>query len=316
MQITPIANWIPYQMSYTSEDGWALKWLDLGEKTIKEPFFDETIQICRFRQRERSPLQSLSDPDFMVDTCKELHFRVPSAFIFHVSRCGSTLLSQAFSQSDENIVIAEAPLLDEILRAEEKQPEVQLHVLEAWFKSAINLMGQHRNFKESNYIIKLDSWHIHFYETLRQWFPTTPFFFLYRKPEEVLASHDKRRGLHSVPGMISSTLLRTERTDYYGSDFNRYTADVLQQYYQKLARIHQPKHPLNQFFDYETGVNEMIYAFSSFTGISVNKDLFERLNYHSKSSQELFRPETDPDPERFYFNDCHLSYDYLKAMGT
>jgi hypothetical protein len=316
MQITPIANWIPYQMNYTSESGWMLKWLELRKKIIDEPFFDETIQICRSKQRERSALQSLSNPDFMIGACKGLHFLTPSAFIFHVSRCGSTLLSQAFSQSDENIVIAEAPLLDEILRAGEKQPEIQLPVLETWFKSALHFMGQHRNFKESNYLIKLDSWHIHFYQTLRQWFPTTPFFFLYRKPEEVIASHDKRRGIHSVPGMINNTLLKTERPDHYGSDFNRYTAEVLQRYYQKLAGIHQLKCSENLFFDYATGVKEMVCTFSSFTGIPVHQELFGRLNYHSKSSNELFRSETKPEPGRFYFRDCHHSYEHLRSINS
>lgn len=315
-QTVPIANWIPYKMDYHTENGWRTKWLDLGQKRITEPFFDETIQVCRFKQIERSALQSLSSPDFMVEACTGLHFLAPSAFIFHVSRCGSTLLSQAFSQSDKNIVIAEAPLLDEILRAGEKQTEIQLPVQEAWFRAALKLMGQHRNFKETSYIIKLDSWHIHFYETLRQWFPTVPFFFLYRKPEEVIASHDKRRGIHSIPGIISNTLLKTEKPAYYGSNFNRYTADVLQQYYQKLAAIHQLKHPANLFFDYAVGVKEMVSAFSSFTSISADQNLFERLNFHSKYAHELFTLQIGPDAKKFHFNDCHHSYEHLSILST
>ncbi|SHN12684.1 hypothetical protein [Chitinophaga sp. CF418] len=317
MQTSSITNWIPYKLNYTPQ-GWIVKWLDLVDKRMILPFFDETIQVCRISQRQRSSLESLSTMDFAADVSNDLSALEPSAFVFHVSRCGSTLLSQAFSAPEENIVIAEAPLLDEILRAREHQPDLPLSILEDWFRAAVRLMGQQRNFKEQHYIIKLDSWHIHFYELLRQWYPHTPFFFLYRKPDEVIASHDKRRGIHSVPGMVSPALLKTDDPGQFGGDFNRYTAQVLQQFYLKLQSILELNYAQNCFFDYADGVQEMMAAFSHFSGVAIKDEeqVHDRLKYHSKASQEVFKPESFDNRERFFFQDAHNAYEQLRSSHT
>jgi len=314
MQYTPINNWIPYKLTYTEKE-WTVKWLDLGDQRMDLPFFDETIQACRIKQVERSRLQSVSTADFLMDVCKDLPGLQPSAFVFHVSRCGSTLVSQAFTTSDENIVVAEAPLLDEILRSNEQQADLGPQTRENWFKAAVNLMGQHRNARETDYIIKLDSWHIHFYELLRSWYPETPFFFLYRQPDQVVASHDKRRGLQAVPGLINPSLLKIDDITRFGSDFNRYTSAVLYEYYIQLQAIHKLQHPLNGFFDYADGVFEMMEAFSAFSRIPI-KDaalLSERLKYHSKYKGDVFKPDAAADAKYFH-EDCHAAYEQLNAQ--
>jgi hypothetical protein len=288
--------WIPYKLT----DG-MVKWLDLGDRRMIDPFFDETIQICRCKQKERSSLQSLSSAEFLIEAGKGLDALTPGAFIFHVSRCGSTLLSQVFSQPEENIAIAEAPLLDEILQVGDA----------SLFKSAVALMGQKRNFKETDYIIKLDSWHIHHYATLREWYPVTPFFFLYRRPDEVIASHAKRRGIHAVPGMLSHSLLKTDAPETFGGDFNRYTAQVLTQYFIQLQSIFGLHHPKNLLFDYASGGKSMVAAFSEFTGVQM-RDI-TRLDYHSKSTQEVFKPE-EPVDKKFFFEDCHAAYEQLRTL--
>jgi len=314
MQPSFIASWIPYRLCYSAQHGWTVKWLDLGKERMTHPFFDETIQVCRCRQKERSRLESLSSTDFLVWASRSLSCIAPAAFIFHVSRCGSTLLSQAFTAPAENIVVAEAPLLDEILRAGEKQADIHTATRESWFQAAIRLMGQQRNGNETHYIIKLDSWHIHFYECLRAWFPQTPFFFLYRRPDEVIASHDKRRGIQAVPGMISPALLKTEAPARYQGDFNRYTAHVLEQYYLKMQDICRLRYPYNSFFDYTDGVRNMVNAFSSFAGIPVKDagQVQERLKYHSKAAQEVFKPEARPAYERYFFGGCNAAYEALR----
>lgn len=310
----PLSNWIPYQLSYDEQGKWLLFWLDLEHRRMKEPFFEETIQISRYRNIERSRLKSCSDPEFLTALAPGLPHLKPTAFIFHISRCGSTLLTQAFCEAEEHIVIAEAPLLDEILRANEKDPELGPAQQEEWFKAALQLMGQLRNFKESDLIIKLDSWHLHFYTLLRNWFPDVPFIFLFRKPEEVLASHEKRRGIHSIPDMLSSILLGIDPAVDYNTDFNRYTADVIEQYFLKLHLIHQQKHPLNFFADYGDGIGPMVSLFTRATGIKVrNPDqLKTRLNYHSKSPDEIFKGDLPPNP-KFSYPHCTQAYEELRA---
>ncbi|SDL79224.1 hypothetical protein SAMN04487898_12525 [Pedobacter sp. ok626] len=300
-----LANWIPYRLEHTPQ-AWMLSWLNLGEKRMIEPFFDETITICRSKQIGLSNFLSFSDTNLLTDAAGVIPHLKPTAIVFHVSRCGSTLLTQAFSQSETCITIAEAPILDEILRCTEKDPKISNSAREEWFKAALNLMGQIRTGKESAYIVKLDSWHIHFYTLLREWFPETPFFFLTRSPGEIIASHAKRRGIHTVPGLVNPLLLKTDTLPPFDGNFNSFTSEVLKQYYLELQLILNLNCRFNQFFDYSGGVKEMLESFSSFTGIELGEKMYERLNFHSKSREVAFHTEPNlPDLSTKASNDAY-----------
>lgn len=310
----PLKNWVPYQLQYDEFDDWKITWMDLQDKKMAEPFFDETIMKCRIMRRQKTMLQSFSCPDFMKEVSEHIPHLKPNAFIFHVSRCGSTLVTQAFCEMNENIVIAEAPLLDEILRASEKDSNLRTEKKEAWFKAALNLMGQLRKSKETAYVIKLDSWHLHFYELLRSWFPDTPFFFLFRRPDEVIASHEKRRGIHAVPGMVNKDLLKIDPSKDYGGDFNSYTADVLKHFFLQMRHIKRLNHPKNAFADYGDGVFKMLTEFAAFAEISIPNPerIYNRINYHSKAGQEVFKKDKIADA-RHYYTQCMEAYLQFKS---
>lgn len=302
-----LKNWIPYRLKYQC-DNWNVDWLDLTAHDIIEPFFDETISVCRNRMQERSGFKSQSSVDFLIEAAADLDSLVPTAFIFHVSRCGSTLLSQALTTHYENIVIAEAPLLDEILRAGEKDKTMSLEENEQIFKAAIAMMGQERHRQKKHYYVKLDSWHLHFYHQLRIWFPDTPFYFLSRAPHEVISSHIKRRGIHAIPNYINPMLLGINLDEHHFQDFNFYTSVVLKGFYEKLLKIARERNSLNSFFDYSWGMSQMVDDF--YKTIAIEADLTltkERLSYHSKHPKQHFseeesaiKPDDYPDATEAY----------------
>ncbi|WP_316819797.1 hypothetical protein [Pedobacter gandavensis] len=308
----PLTNWFPYQLARSENEEWTVRWMDMEDLPSVDPFFDETISKCRIRRIEKRRLSSVSSPEFLSEVASHIPHLPPTAFVFHVSRCGSTLLSQAFAEDAGNITIAEAPVLDEILRASEKQEITDLEKRN-WFMSAVQMMGQHRNGQESAYIIKLDSWHLHFYDTLRSWYPDTPFFFLLRRPDEVIASHEKRAGIHTVPGMLSKELLKIDPEMDYGGNFSRFTADVLKGFYQQIDAIQQLQHHKNAFADYEEGVTTIIARFSTFSEIPVRdlERIQHRLNYHSKSILLPFQKDRKPEAKHHYPN-CMEAYQKIK----
>lgn len=310
--VSPLANWIPYRLEYIDQD-WLVHWLYLGDKRMDDPFFDETIRYCRSKQRRVSRFESSSGAELLK--ANDMTALKPKAFVFHVSRCGSTLLSQAFAQSESCISISEAPLLDEILRSNEHDPSVSNAQREEWFKAALSWMGQLRTSRESSYIIKLDSWHIHFYGLLREWFPEAPFFFLTRRPAEVLASHKKMKGIHMVPGLVNPSLLKMEGWDGEAVkwDFNLFAADVLMHYYTELRGILKLGSRFNRFFDYSEGAKEMLEAFSEFTGIELETKMYERLKFHSKSVGLTF--DTEPKVEDVSTVACREAYkEFINAI--
>lgn len=290
--MSSLKNWIPYSLKYDSGD-WILNWLDLQAHLIKEPFFEETISKCKSRMLEGSLYKSQSTVDFLIETARHTISIEPTAFIFHVSRCGSTLLSQALGIDNENIVIAEAPLLDEILRAKEQDGALEEQDLEIWFKAVLTMMGQERAEPKKNYFIKLDSWHLHFYTQLRAWFPKLPFYFLSREPHAVIYSHSKRRGIHTISSLISPKLLKVDFKDHYFWDFKQYTAEILQRYYEVLTEIKAENNPLNYFYDYGFGVNQMVEDFIKVIGLKTDKqpEMLSRLQQHSKYPDQAFSEE-------------------------
>jgi len=110
-------------------------------------------------------------------------------------------------------------------------------------------------------------------------------------------------------------LLQTDAPETFGGDFNRYTAQVLTQYFLQLQGILNLHHPKNVFFDYASGGKAMIAAFSAFTGVPV-RDMDQantRLGYHSKFTQEVFTPEAPVDAQ-FFFDDCQAAYEQLRTL--
>jgi hypothetical protein len=74
-------------------------------------------------------------------------------------------------------------------------------------------LGQRRTCRETHYIVKLDSWHIHDLPLVRAAFPDTPWIFLEREPAEVEASQELSPGMHGAPGMMDPRILRMNFAD-------------------------------------------------------------------------------------------------------
>ncbi|RZJ86641.1 MAG: hypothetical protein EOO20_17870 [Chryseobacterium sp.] len=300
-----LKNWIPYHIGFEAEN-WHVDWLDLGNHHIKEPFFDETISLCRAKMLNRSRFSSRSNLVFLTEVADRVSGMEPTAFIFHVSRCGSTLLSQTLSLDQDHIVIAEAPVFDHVLRMREKDSGLSEEEIKVYFFALIKLMGQSRSGREKNYFIKLDSWHLHFYPMLRAWFPQTPFYFLSREPGAVLASHHKKRGIHSIPGYIVPALFNMELTPLHFENFDFYTAEVLVGYYDALKAYQALNFPHNYFYDYSWGMKAMpAHFFKSIGQQFAHQEMMGRINFHSKFPDVPFQEELKPDPS--------FHYDFAKA---
>ncbi|MGJ1433660.1 hypothetical protein ACR79M_18390 [Sphingobacterium spiritivorum] len=284
-------NWIPYSLKW-EENEWKVLWLDLADHIIQESFFDETILNQRIYMRNRSKYQPQSAVEYILKLADELENIAPTAFVFHVSRCGSTLLSQCLATDHSNVVIPEAPILDEILRIEEFDFTL-LPLKEQLFKAVVKLMGQKRLAFQTKYFIKLDSWHIHFYDLLRSWYPDVPFYFLTREPEAIIASQKKRRGIHCIPGYINEKLLKVPVHPGHFENFDSFTADVLQQFYFGISTIKNTDHPLNYYYDYGWGVSEMIADFNEAIGNTLGdlEGMRSRLMHHSKYPEQVFQAE-------------------------
>jgi gluconate kinase len=216
-------GWVPIRI-YRRDDGLWVDWCYLGEARFSDPFFDMTIEKCL-----RSPFNQLFRPSTPIATFgagnADETTLPPTGFIFHMSRCGSTLVSQMLAALPQNIVISEASPIDAVLRSNEGRPEVSDDLRILWLQRLMRMLGQRRG--ERNFFVKFDCWHVLELPLLRKAFPSVPWIFLYRDPIEVLVSQLKMRSAQMVPGIVAPALFGIEAATVVGKPAAEYCARVL-----------------------------------------------------------------------------------------
>jgi hypothetical protein len=311
-----LKNWIPIRIAKDAPE-LLCEWLFTGEKEFTEPFFDETIAACRYANSNNRRYKVVSDLNAMAAWARYLTAVPPAAIIFHVSRCGSTLLSQLLAEDKQNIVLSEVPFFDEILRMPLQRPDEDWSGTEGYLSAAVRFYGQQRNPNQQRLLIKADSWHLHFYEQYRNCFPGVPFFLLYRHPLEVLHSQQKQRGVQSVPGLIEPSVFGFTKEQGSDTNLNRYMSHVLTSYFQKMIHILQ-NDPLAFSFDYLEGMNTISQQLYARLNLPLEKELAERFEqrcrFHAKRPNQLFEEEQQNKDLASYLEPAFSLYRQLTSL--
>ncbi len=218
-------DWAPIRV-YRRDGQWQADWCFLGAERLTAPFFDQTVELCLRRPfnlafRRQTPMTLLeelraTDPGIP-----------PTGFIFHMSRCGSTLVSQMLAGLRSNIVVSEASVVDGVLRSAQWDPDVTDAQWIAWLRGVISALGRRRGVQESRFFIKFDSWHTVDLGLIRQAYPEVPWLFLYRDPIEVLVSHRRQPGAQMVPGMVGPGWLGLDLAAVAAMTLEEYAVRVL-----------------------------------------------------------------------------------------
>jgi hypothetical protein len=225
MDATRLEGWTPVRLRWQAARP-VLDWCYVGAERFTEPFFDQTVQrLLRhpFNQlfRHQTPLAALA----------ELHERAPglapTGFIFHMSRCGSTLIAQMLAALPQNVVISEAGPVDAVLRAHLHVPGVTADERMRWLQWIVSALGRRRDEQAAHYFIKFDAWHTIDLPLIARAFPGVPWVFVARAPTEVIVSHLKRRGAHTLPWVVEPQLFGLDKETAVETPPAEYCARVL-----------------------------------------------------------------------------------------
>lgn len=166
-------------------------WLDVGDYPFREWKFRYSIQNLVDRsgigECFTTDIRLLTEQDSVLTSSLQ-----PAGFIFHMSKCGSTLMSKCLAQPEQNLAISEGTPFHENLWSyltNDWQQAVELngHNL-SLLRNLILALGRRRIPKQQHYFIKFRSWNITFVEAIQKAFPEVPCLFMYRDPAEVLVS--------------------------------------------------------------------------------------------------------------------------------
>jgi hypothetical protein len=288
----PLKSWIPYKLELKNDDSLLCRWLNTFDKPYVEPFFDETISKCKAQDQHILKFSSVADLTVLEDWAEKLENVEPTAFIFHISRCGSTLVSQLLGLNEQNISLAEVPFFDDILRSPLKKNDIKGLDTGKLLIAAIKFYGQRRFGTETNLFIKTDSWHVFYYKKIRQLYPEVPFVFLYRTPDEVFSSHLKKSGMQAVPGLIEPELFGLDSIEVVHMPQREYIAKMIEKYLEMYLEIMESDR-LSIFLDYKDGIIPIIKKIAAFTKVEIDEDelltMENRIQYHSKYPNEAFK---------------------------
>jgi hypothetical protein len=281
-----LTDWYPTKLIKEADGQLSLRWHYIN-RPFSEPFFEESILKCLSHPFNSKGFKTVTCIESFKEFAENITDQVPpAAFIFHISRCGSTLLSQLLTASEQNIVLSEMPLLDEILRSGKTDQNLLI--------SLLRIFGKKRSGKEMNLFVKLDSWHLLYYEILKEIFPDVPIIILFRNPAEVLESHRKLKGIQTIPGFIDPALLRLEKETIQNKLPEKYFELVLEKYFEQIVTIKQ-KETKALLINYNNGFENVIENISEYLSISFPVgDLLkmkERFKFHSKKPEVVFQEE-------------------------
>lgn len=307
------AEWLPTHLIHKKGE-WLTRWIYLNGQPFNDPFFSDSIAKCKAHPCNLVQSNHLSSLKEMIDVSENLEFIAPTAFIFHVSRCGSTLLTQLLSTDERHIVISEAPLIDDVLNLNKKQPDIPQSDFDAALQAVIKFLGRKRTGLEEQLFIKLDSWHIFMHPIFRRLYPNTPFILLYRSPEEVYYSHQKQRGIQAVPGMIDPTIFGLSEDEMNGINIDFYLGKVLESYFEafnKIIKIDEKAFLIN----YTEGSSNMMQHFSEITNCHFDDDMMKKMalrsQYHAKHPHQIFEENIPSKPLPEYLK---KAFDYFEKL--
>ena len=216
-----LIGWTPFRAAWHGPE-MLVDWCDLGAGRMTEPFFYETVVNAM-----RNPFNLVFQQRTPIEALAELaHGLAPSGFIFHMSRCGSTLVSQAFAAFESLVVVSEAAPLRNVLRAahEGRATPDQAKV---WLSGMINAYAQPRFSYETKFVVKFMAADALDIALVRRAFPEVPWIFVTRDPAEILASQARAAGIDLVRGQIAASRLGLAENEVWTMDDKAYQALVL-----------------------------------------------------------------------------------------
>ena len=215
-----LAGWVPFRIR-AHETPPVVEWCLVADDTFSDPFFEQTIGHCL-----RKPFNQLFPRQTTIDTLIDWQAThpgiAPTAFIFHGSRCGSTLLAQMAAALPCTVVISEAPPVDHILRARAAE---QMRI--EWLRALLSALGQPRRGDERRFFVKFDAWHILNLPLVQEAFPEVPCVFLYREPAAVVASQMRMPGLQTLPGILDPSIIGLDARSVLHLSLEEYCGRIL-----------------------------------------------------------------------------------------
>lgn len=193
-----MAGWLPVEISYGDfpfmfwpglVTGARVQWMYFGSKRLTEPFFRQSVEGLR-----AGKLPAIEFGASLESLFSERHpstSSIPAGFIFHISRCGSTIIANALKATQRGQVIAEASPITRLFMpcnlgrtSDARREQDRRFIAECLFDVYASYLGPPEPI-----IVKFASQNSLCVPLIRRCWPDVPCLFIIRDPIQVLVSN-------------------------------------------------------------------------------------------------------------------------------
>lgn len=288
LKIEDFRDWSPARI-YENNGRFFVDWIFLGRERFTEPFHDDTIQILLQKPfnllfRHQTPIE------FLGEIYEKSKGAVPKGFIYHVSRCGSTLVSQMFASLERNIVISEASVIDKIIRANASDEQKTL-----WLRWLFNALAQRRFAGEENFFVKFDSWSVLDLPLIEKAFPDVPWIFMYRYPVEVIVSNLRLPGAQMIPGAIGKIFPNLNLFEILQFSIEERFARTIAAF--SASALENAESRLGKFINYNQLPDAVTSEICEHFGVDFSDEEIEKMlissKFHAKTPNQRFSSDSE-----------------------
>ncbi|HVQ06904.1 MAG TPA: hypothetical protein VMS43_00565 [Allosphingosinicella sp.] len=200
----PPRGWLPFQLAAAADGALGIDWAHFGGIALDQPFFADAARRALARPFNRL-LRCRTGLDDFIDRAPD-GLRPPDGLIFHMSRCGSTLVARMLAAVPGTSLVSEAAPLDAMVHLALRSDWPEARRI-AGLRAMAGALGRRPS---ARIIVKLNAWHALALPLFRAAFPGVPWLFLYREPAAILASQMAERGAELTPQLVPPQLYGIE----------------------------------------------------------------------------------------------------------
>jgi hypothetical protein len=190
----PPRHWLPVHISRASP---TVDWAHFGSAPFTEALDQPAVRAALDRPLNRFLWPRMKLGDFVAGAPRDF---APSGFIFHMSRCGSTLAARMLGALASSVMVSEADAVNDAILIAHLAQNIEDNARVALVRSIVTAYGRRAAWGT---FVRFEAWHALALPLIRRTFPDTPFVFLHRDPVEVLVSHQRLGGRDLVSGPMA-----------------------------------------------------------------------------------------------------------------
>lgn len=291
LDVASLDAWTPIRV-YGSAAEPLIDWAVI-DAPFADAFFEQTVH--RAMQHPFNQVFARTTPFDILDALAETLPPIePAGFVFHMSRCGSTLIAQMLSALADAIVLSEPQPLDGVLRLRRAGGLDDEATVPRFRAMVAALCGPHHG--ERRAFVKFHAWHVFDLPLIARAFPETPWVFAFREPRAVLRSQAKLPGAEIVPGTIDPLLAGVEPGALASVAPAEYCARMLAAFC--VAALDNAAAGRTRFVAYESLPDTVFTEVLPFFGVTPTADETRRMRavttVDAKGEGSAFQPAVKP----------------------